>query len=242
METRKDHSIHTGLNSRSKLPLLGRQALLPAIIILLSFSVRAQHSDGGVWAKFGVEKKFKGPWGIKLGSQARTAQNSSVLNALILDLEGGYKISDLLSTSLTFRQGWRRELDGTLLPRQRVSLDLQAKHDLGEFGVSLRSRYQLRVQFAQTEASGPMNDALRFRLKVDRKLMKKTQGSASIECFTAADYGQYLLTDIRYQLQVTRKLKKRHYLSLGYLYQKEQQIDDPLSKHVLLLSLDLEIK
>lgn len=241
MEPRKFHSIRTVIHVLAKLPLLGRQAILPAVI-LLSVQVHAQYSDGGVWAKFGMEKKFKGPWEIKLGTQARTAQYSTVLNDLIVDLEGGYKISDLLSASFTFRQGWRRELDGTLLPRQRVSLDLQAKHDMGEFGVSLRSRYQLGLQFAQTEAPGPMDDAVRFRLKVDRKLMKKTQGTASIECFTSAEYGEYLLTDMRYQLEVTRKLKKRHYLSLGYQYQKERQTDDPLSEHVLLLSFDLEIK
>jgi hypothetical protein len=147
-----------------------------------------------------------------------------------------------LSASFTFRQGWKRELDGTMLPRQRVSLDLQAKHNIGNVGVSLRSRYQVGVKFAQTEAPSALADAIRYRLKADMKLMKKIDANASIECFTSADYGVYTLTDIRYQVEVTRKLKKRKYLSVGYQFQKERQTADPLSEHVLLLSLNLELK
>lgn len=201
-----------------------------------------QYTDGGVWAGVSLKKDLPNGFDLGVDIQGRTEMMSTHLATVFTDIAGEYKVNKWLKTSLTYRFGVLNEIEGFQATRHRFALDLKFDHDFGKPEFDFRLRYQAGQRSTSEEGIADLRDAIRYKIKGKMKLIKKTDISSSFEYFQDPDLTRYSLTDWRWQLEIERKVKKRQYLSVGYLLQRQMNTNDPLTEHVLTIGYTFEFK
>lgn len=208
-----------------------------------SYSTVAQVNDAGLWTGISIEKKWNKRWKTEFELETRYNENWAELESSFIDASTEYELSDYLDVSLNYRFGNKIREDNSYSLRQRLSLDLSTKWEIGKLDMSYRMRFQRNQQgLGINEGEMDFNNGWRNKLGADIKIFKKTRMEGSTELFTSEDEEGYYISDIRYAMGVEYRIKKRRYIELGFLHQRQLQENDPLREWVMTVSLKLEFK
>ncbi len=203
----------------------------------------AQESDGGLWATFGTKYEVNKRFDIDVEGQFRLDENFQMYDASLYDAGCSYKINKHFKTGVTYRFGHSQGNPGFFETKHRLALDLRADDGFGEWDLDFRVRYQAGVsRIRTTEGNADLKDAIRYRLKADRKLISKTDLSLSGELFQNTTLSMSELTDWRFRVELSRKIRKRHQATIGYMVQREMNASNPLTQHVLNIGYSIELK
>ena len=220
-----------------------RNSSIAILLFLLSLQGYSQYTDGGGWFGVGASSKINDKFSWSAESQLRVNQGFTRYRTLLLDIGGRYKITKDFAFDLTYRFAHGQNDQLLYYLRHRIAADLRYNLDLGKPEVQFRVRYQAgqRGVPGSTEGISDLRDAFRYRVKVSRKLIRKTRGSASCELFQSSDFNDYQLTDYRLRFQVERNLPGPHKVTVGYLFQEELFRANPLKEHILTLGYSVKI-
>ena len=212
------------------------------ITFLLSFSGMTQLSDQGLWISSDLEKKLPGPYTIGLTPEVRIGQGMTRWNAILMDASFNYKATKWMRVSFVVRHSWRHNMGNHVGTRQRANIDVVFDKDVSDIKWSYRFRVQSGFNGVLGEGERDFRQAIRHRFKARIKLMKKTWTTLGYEFFFSNAAEGFNWTDGRLKASIKRKVNKRQYATIGYLYQNEWNTKYPLREHVLTLSYSYTFK
>ena len=219
------------------------RAVTLLILISTGSLLSAQTNDAGAWINFTLEKDLPKKFTTGIELETRLNDNLSEVRSIFSEVYLAREWNDAFSTTLTYRAQARRRLDNNYENRDRVALDLKYKIKVGEIGVQYRFRAQRQLGVLGTESSLYALLGARHKIKLDYDMNKKWELSLAGESFYSAEREAVLThTDIRLKIGGQYKIKKRNYLSLGYLVQREYNTNNPFTNYNLTVSYKLMIK
>ncbi len=219
--------------------------LLAIWIIVLGSSIAgyAQSMDAGFWTFIMLEKDLPDKYTTGIELDTRHNENISELATIFVEPFLSKEWSDAFSTTLAYRASARRQNDNSYEDRDRFSLDFEYKQKVKDVGINYRLRVQRAVGFLDSEGAINADFGLRHRVKFDYRLSKKWKFGMAGETFYALQRQEELLhTDIRIKFSAKYKVKKRRYLSLGYLVQQEFNRTNPLREFIATVGYTIMIK
>ncbi len=102
-----------------------------------------------------------------------------------------------------------------------------------------RLTFRLRYQAGRNRTEDQISDlreALRFRMKITQKVVKRTYVGGTAELFYGQRRGEFMMTDWRVRIFVERKLGKGRSITGAYIVQSEVNRRNPLLENVISLS------
>lgn len=196
-----------------------------------------------MWATLNASHDLNKRWSLGMESQFRLDDNFTMYDASVIDIGASYKISKMLKTAATYRFGNSQRVYREFVNRHRFAFDFRIDEGFGEWDLDLRFRYQAAFDASSVgEQNADLKDAMRYRLKADRKLISKTSLAVSLELFQNTRWYQPMLTDWRFRSEVSRKIAKRQSVSLGYMVQRQMNTANPLMQHILLIGYSVDLK
>ena len=209
---------------------------------VLHFELWAQHCDVGIWAGLSAGTELVEDVDLKGELQSRFDRGMTRYSSLLGDLGLRYKISKPMNVSLNYRMGQRQENDGYLSLRHRLSLDLTYEWDFGKPELDLRVRYQAGLENGAGEGGiADLREGFRFRLRGSTELMDDLDGDLSAELFRSRDMTGFYWSDWRLRFELTRKINKHQDLTIGYLFQQETLVADPLMEHIISVGYSFDL-
>jgi len=215
------------------------------VVFFLGMCVQAysQVKDAGLWTSISLKKDLKNDFQLSADFESRRNENLAEMDGAFVDLSLKRKLSKHFDVAANYRFGNKRELDNSYSLRQRWSLDLSTDYQVWEFKVQYRSRFQLNQKDLQSEERRlGYQSGWRNKFSAEIKLFKKTELDVAVELFLSEDEESWYLSDIRYATAISYKLKKRQYLKVGFIYQRELQTDNPLFEYITTIGYSLELK
>ncbi len=217
--------------------------VLLTISLMLAGFIQAQENNAGAWFYFSLEKDLPDKFTTGVEANVRLNENLSEARTIFLEPWVRKEWTDAFSTILSYRAMKRRNLDNEYENRDRVSIDLKYKFKVKELGIQYRFRTQRVLGLLDEESAQVDKVGMRHRIKLGYDLSKKWETSFSGESFySVAREGMLRHTDLRLKATLEYKLKKRNYLSFGYLLQREYNTSNPLTEYNLIIGYTLMIK
>lgn len=218
--------------------------IISIILLFIVLPAASQYTDGGLWNSVSVEKGVikKIDLGVELG--VRLDQDMTQLESVFTDISLKYKVSDVIRTAFTYRLGSKFDALGIPEARHRGAFDVVLRTGWRDLDIGYRLRYQANTSGAVSGESGvEFKNALRNKLSLSHKIIKRTRLEASGEIFVGNNerYGNEI-SDYRLKLGVERRIKKRQYFSFGGLYQSEVNANNPGTDVVLYWAYSIELK
>ncbi len=212
-------------------------------LLFCSIQASSQTEDAGAWMYFVLEKDLPDKFTTGIELDVRLNENLSEARSIFSEVYLSKEWSDAFSSTLTYRALARRNLENNYNDRDRLSLDLKYKLKVGEVSMQYRFRVQRRLGLLGSEGALNSNFGYRHKVKATYDLNKKWEVSLAGESFYAAQNTSNLLqTDIRVKASLEYKVKKRNYLSFGYLVQREYNTVNPLTMYNAVVGYKLMIK
>lgn len=216
---------------------------LKLLFLLLLFAggrLFAQESDIGLWT--GVEGTYKVNKQLNFSAELENRLNDGMrrYKTTLLDLGATYDFFDFVSGSFTYRIGHRQNNNGSFGWRERFNTDLKFKGEIKKVDLDLRIRWQAGSRNAE-ERIADYRRAMRYRLKAETKIAKKTRGALVGEIYHGLRNGERVVTDWRLRAEVKRKLSKGESIKIGYMLQREANRANPLLEHIIRISYSFRI-
>jgi len=191
------------------------------VLLLSSWILRGQTTrDAGLWMSGKMEADIGKKLDFYVAPEVRINENLSQVSGFFSDIGVNRGFSDLLSVRAEIRLGGRREKTW-YESRNRFSLGVALKQDLGEFTFGMLARRQFTGVVQNREGDVDLRNTNRLKFSVKYGAIKKTDLSAAFELFS--DGLGFGLSDWRFQTALERKIDKRNVVEFGYLIQKEIQ-------------------
>lgn len=215
-----------------------------SIIFLLPFLSAAQESDAGGWIGIEVSGELNKKFNIGLKESFRFNENYLELGTvftqlnLTRDLPSGFKID------LGYRLHQKRNLDNYYESGNRFALALSSKFlKLDKVDFSLRAQIQSnRSASSEKWLLDARKQNTRVRLKVNVALSKKVNIAIATEGFFGYSKSVVDLTDIRYTAKLSKRINKRHSISIGYLYQTEYNTKNKASDYITTIAYSYDLR
>ncbi len=210
----------------------------------LSLQINAQYNDFGVWSSLSIKQKLNANWKYGADLQWRANENSTAIKTFFVDLDLRYSFSKHVKGFISYRLGKKRQIANYYLAAQRFSSGLTAKSTLKKWKLGYRFKIQKSMNDLEALDRGAQgNIVFRNKFSVEHKLMKKTSMWSSFEVFSFKNEKfSFSNTDWRWKTGIDRKLKKRQYLTLGFMIQRELYNYNPVTDYVVLLGYQYELK
>ncbi|NNE54482.1 MAG: DUF2490 domain-containing protein [Flavobacteriales bacterium] len=217
--------------------------LILLLLIVLPFSGMSQYSDVGLWLQGSVSQEVVKDLSWEIEGACRLNDYATSPGSIFTDIGAKYKFSKYFRIAGTYRYGIKLQDEGYFRPRQRFALDLSSKQDIREIELGYRFRFQASPQVGGSEGSAvEFDNSMRHRISLETKLKKRTWIQVSGEIYTGREDDQLMPTDMRLKVGIDKRLKKRKYLSYGFIFNSEINNDDPLREYVAFVSYSLELK
>lgn len=215
---------------------------LIAAAILIFFGANflsAQTQDFGMWNTISVNKDLSDKLTFGLDQEIRFRDNLSTLNLVYTNVGLTYKLNSNFKFSAVYRFIDKHKDDFSWGVRHRIYFDAAIKVKPGNFNFSYRARYQLEWRGAGYELIHGKVPEVYFRnlFKLGYKLND--------------NWEPYLGSEIRFQIRNPRipyhngfdrtrmigglnyEVNKHHVIGTYFLYQKEWNVSDPETLHIL---------
>ncbi len=215
--------------------------LIAAALLIFSGAnfLNAQTQDFGMWNTISVNKEITNKLVLGLDQEIRFRDNLSTLNLVYTNVGLTYKFTDNFKFSAVYRFIDKHKDDFSWGVRHRIYFDAAVKVKPGNFNFSYRARYQMEWRGAGYEQYQGSVPEIYFRnlFKVGYKLNDSWE--------------PYLGSEIRFQIQNPRipyhngfdrtrfigginyEFNKHHTIGTYFLLQKEWNVSDPETLHIL---------
>ena len=203
----------------------------------------SQTNDAGFWLGFTLDLDLKKKYHAGLDVQSRWNENISEAKTNFIEPWASKDWTDRFSTTLSYRIISRRNLENIYNGRDRISLDFKYKTKIKSVKIQYRLRTQRRLGIVDFEQARNADFVMRHRIKFGYKLNKRWNCSILGEpYFSRESTGEWSLTNLRFRANLDFKVKKRNYLSLGYLIQQEQSTRNPLTEYNMIIGYTIILK
>ena len=210
------------------------------LFIFLSSFVFSQEKDSQTWSTLSIDKKIVKKTEMTLKQSFRLENNSSFLYKYFTDSRIKYNYNKMLSVSIGFRYINEREIENNWLAdtntenKNRYYSDLHVKQNIDRFKLSLRNRLQ------KQGVKNDFNNTFRQKLSIDYNIKKsKLKPIFSTEYFYKKEEK---IIKIRYSLGLEYPVIKNLNFYLGYRFQKEVNVSDPLELKIFEVKINYNLK
>lgn len=205
--------------------------------------VNGQYNDAGLWVGFTLDFDLKKKFHAGLDLQSRWNENISEARSNFIEPWVSKDWSDRFSTTLSYRIIARRTIENLYEPRDRVTLDFKYKTKIKDLKLQYRLRTQKQFETYNEGRFYETDFMVRHRFKFGYKISKRWDYAVLGEPYFARNTsGEWTFTDLRFRTSFEFKLKKRNYLSFGYLIQREYNRTNPLTEFNAMLGYTWIIK
>lgn len=198
------------------------------LLVLFPFftagNLLAQTTDFQTWNSLALEKQLGKKWKASLEEEVRLQDNSTRLRTSYLNLDAAYSITDRFAIGGAYRFIIRPDEISN-----RIYSDISYSQPLEDFTIKVRVRVQ--HEFVRNE---PDENYLRPQLSLEYRISKKLEPFIEEELFYQLFYYECdLFNESRTTAGMRYKFDKHHTLKGYYLLEKEFNVNDPLTAHVL---------
>ena len=239
-----------------------KRTILCLLMGVTAMTAMAQSDDFGIWTSVEVQKKIDKKWSVGAEAEMRTRDDAGTIDRWSGGFDVDYKIMKGLKLSAGYSYLYDNNLrqtfhsDGTLNKeakywgsRHRFQVSLTGERGFGNFGVSLRERWQYTYRPEQSVSErydyddedwdgeaktwrGKGKNVLRSRLQVEYKLK-----ALGLTPYASAEmYNAWSVQKMRYTLGADWKITKQHVVGLYYRYQNvrhDDDFDNEPNRHIL---------
>ncbi|MDQ3046387.1 MAG: DUF2490 domain-containing protein [Bacteroidota bacterium] len=211
--------------------------ILSGLFLFSSLISFAQVNDAALWVGIGLEKKLTNKFSLELTEELRFNENISELGTIFTEMGASYKIAKRFTIGGNYRFTQRRRVDDFYSIRHRYSLEASYKIKVKKLNFIIRERFQSQYKDGgRDEDGGVAGNYLRSKLSIKLNTGKKVTPFISGELW-------YQLTNekgnefdnVRYQAGIDYELNKFSTFTLGYLINKEFNVNDPWTTYAINL-------
>ena len=213
----------------------------------LSFG-QSGDSDWGSWNTIGLEYKLDKKWTFSLEEQLRLKENISVVDEYFTQLGAEYKLFKGFNLAGGVRYIRQNDNQGNIQGYEnhfRYNIDATYKHDVDNFTLGYRLRYQNKNELGVSAAEGDYaNQNIRLKASIEYNIKKwKLDPKFSAELFNHFEkeddngFSKYRLT-----FGTDYKIKKIGKIGVFYRFEKELNVDLPDVTNIIGLKFIYTIK
>ena len=206
-----------------------------AFCVLLPLGLSAQVNDAGLWAGINLEKKIDKKFSVHLSEELRFYENITELGSFFTEASLEYRLNKTFGFSAGYRFINKRREDNSYSKRHRFLLNATAKRKFNQLNVGVRLRYQSQYADYYSDAEGQVpSNYFRTKLAFKYDLNKKYTPFISGEAFIHTNRADGMLMD-NYRIEggIDYEFSKVSSIQLSYIFNKEIQVNDPLTDYVI---------
>lgn len=208
------------------------------ILNALSASAFAQVNDAGLWMSVQLEKNITRRVMIYVAEELRMNENFTEAGTVFTEAGVEYRFPNIFRVSGAYRFIQRRRVDDFYSMRHRFLLDVSARKKFGNFQFILRERFQGQIADIDRDDDGGIWEyTLRNKLSLKYDFGKKYAPFISGELFYPLNKPEgNELDQYRVSAGIEYEFNKRSSAQLGYLVDREINVNDPLTEYVITLN------
>ena len=192
----------------------------------MMWSQDSRESDNEFWTGFTYRLHLHKRWRAELEQQLRLQEDWGTFKMTFTEAGMRYEVSEGLDLKLLYRY--------TLLVddhnEQRWSLDLKYEYDIKNVPIDLI--YRLRFQDEKVFYTGEKKTGLRNLFSIDYNMSKLADPFVEYESFYRFNEKNEFRVD-RFTLGVEWKLNKQLDLESFYRMDRQKNVDDPETQHII---------
>ena len=217
------------------------------IVTLFSFLISLSQNEERFenWSSFGVDYPIAKNIKIYGAGQLRIKSVGEIYNQSFYEIGLKFKINGFISSGFGYR-GIDQLLhdENSQLHKKfiRYHAFLSGSYNFKKYN------FRLRIQFQQKNGVGNQdlisNDYLRTKFEFKRDIVDwKADPIFGIEFFTKENLNfDKNFKKYRFFIGTKLDIKKQNSLSINYVFQKEVNVDSPLTQHILILKYNFSLK
>lgn len=200
--------------------------------------------SGKVWIEYGVKKKLTKD--LECGLEMTNRFGSSGLETFFPQASLKYSVTKWFKPSIDYRAIFDKNDFGNYSFSNRINLNATFKHTIDRFSFGGRFRYQYAFAHLRSTSDYDVefDQAIRLKPEVSYDLNNSfLTPVASIECFYDPNYGPLgqRFSKFRMFLGTEFELDGPHDISVGYIFDRQINLPDPKTKHILSVSYTFEL-
>ena len=220
----------------------------PALLIALFsfFTIFSQSQERYEnWSSLEFDYSIAKNVDVYVGTQLRIKSVGEIYNQSFYEIGVKFKINDFISSGFGYR-GIDQLLhdENSQLHKKfiRYHAFLSGSYNFKKYN------FRLRIQFQQKNGVGNQdlisNDYLRTKFEFKRDIVDwKADPTVGIEFFTKENLNfDKNFKKYRFFIGTKLDIKKQNSLSINYVFQKEVNVDSPLTQHILILKYNFSLK
>lgn len=192
------------------------------IFLLLTYYGFSQENDMATWVSAGISKEIADDFDISLEQGIRLSDNSSAINSINTDLGLSYSLAKHFDLKLGYRFS-NKSKDNGYFAKHRWNIDGSFDTKISRFKFEYRNRFQIEKDTYINEQTDlyPTYEN-RNKLKIEYNIRGcVTDPYTSVETYHILNAATpYSITNYRYSLGVTTKLKYDIKLDIAFLYNR----------------------
>ncbi|WP_339662560.1 DUF2490 domain-containing protein [uncultured Polaribacter sp.] len=230
-------------------PIFIKLMLLNVVLFTnLNYAQTEGDTDWASWNTIGVEYKLNKKWSFGLEEQFRLKENFSETDEFFTQLSADYELFNNFKLGAGIRYIRENDNVGKVQGYEnhfRFQLDASYKHDINDFTIGYRLRYQNKNELGVSYDEGDyVNQNVRFKTSVDYNIKNwRLDPKFSAEIFNQFQEGEENgFNKYRLTFGTDYKIKNIGEIGVYYRFEKELNVDVPDTKNILGLSFIYKIK
>lgn len=197
-----------------------------------------------LWSDVSVSKKVSKKLNLSLGLTNRLGEYG--LTTVFSQFSVKYSPTNWLRPSIDYRLISSRDNNGNYLINHRINSNIQFSKDVKRFNFQLRLRYQYSFSKLTQSNYDPEFD-LAYRIKPS---ISYDINNCILSPLISVDYFYSPInsalgnrfTRARYFIGTTFEMTGPHELTIGYIYDKQINLPDPLQRHIASITYNYKLK
>ena len=217
-----------------------KQVLYISLIIVLSGKLFGQTSDFKTWTGVSVEAEPVKNLNLEITPEVRLDDNSSKFQSFVTDVGVEYEVTKFLDLGLLYRHSCKYKPEDGYSHANRFSGYIVLSRKIERVQISYRALYEQEYIRMNTSEDGNIPEHM-HRHKIGAKYnIRKNPITPELngELFVAIN-NEKENTPALYRINTgaSYKINKHWRVKLLYRFQKELNVNDPLSSHILSTNL-----
>lgn len=213
-------------------------------ILFLNQNLFSQRQLSQLWTEVGVSKKVSKKLNLSLGLTNRFGETG--LTTIFSQFSVKYSLTNWLRPSIDYRLVSFQQKNGSYLTNNRINTNIQFSKDLRRLNFKLRLRYQYSFsKFNQSNYDPEFDLAYRIKPSISYDL-----NNCILSPVISADYFYNPInsvlgnrfTKVRYFIGTAFELDGPHELTIGYIYDRQINLPDPLQRNIVSITYNYKLK